>query len=425
MYSLKKLTGAWALAFVAVIAAQAKTVDNDVTAADYPRSAVYSMLLNSSTQNDYYEQEAERAESNKGLLVSMAATLTGSGDAQPSAIFALPAQIFPSLVLPEQFADINLPERIINYETWREGISAEEAALMNPKTLGQKAGTMAKSAASTAAHGISKGTKALKGITRKAASAAVNSAAAAAGISEEVNAVSEGISNVASATRSTINTVTGKSEKSEDTASTVADLSYLRTDEVDEYANAVIHKYLQENQVASKLVAESYGYSTDSIAHWCDSLRQTQLVGNTYVVVTNLRLRSMQAIQQEMAAMAKSAGSTFGVVGKTVAKTASAVSSAAVGDGYAVQAVSFLYKLRWDDDLASRLESTIITSNASLDDLVASGLCSLDYVGKEKATVNIRQSIVAGKSIEEPVKTAIEQAVDESILKLREIEKDL
>ena len=437
--------GALALALVAILPVSAKglpgkpapakvgTANVDSLAATLSKRAVCTLLLNSELQNAHYEQEAEAADASKSTLLALTSTIAkGGAESSTAALFAMPAALFPTIVLPERFVDLQLDEHVISYDSIRTGVTAEEAALYNPKTTGQALGDIAKSTATTAARGLSSATKSLKKGAKKMAGAALDAATDAIGITDEVRAVTETTTSLVSTTKSTVNALTGKKEQQEqksNVADAVAESKLLYTDEVDEYANAVIHNYLTERHVAAQLVSRWFDYTPDSLARWsttpawidaADSVvvADSSLMADTYVVVTNLRLRSLQAIRQEVAAVAKSAGSTFGVVGKLAVGAASTASAAVIGDGYAVQAISYLYKLRWDDELDSRFRTSIVEANGSLDDLIASGLCMLDYVGREKATVNILQSVVSSQTADAAVRSAIERAVDESVAKL-------
>ncbi|MDE7334927.1 MAG: hypothetical protein K2N10_01270, partial [Muribaculaceae bacterium] len=112
-------------------------------------------------------------------------------------------------------------------------------------------------------------------------------------------------------------------------------------------------------------------------------------------------------------------GSQFGGYGALAAKVASAGASAAAGAGYTVQAVSSLYRLKWNDDINQDFAVNHIEKNSSLDDLIKSGLCELEYIGTEKSTSNIRQSLFSDKPISSLVTRATARAIDEAIIKLQ------
>ncbi|MDE6679819.1 MAG: hypothetical protein K2J92_00525, partial [Muribaculaceae bacterium] len=63
-------------------------------------------------------------------------------------------------------------------------------------------------------------------------------------------------------------------------------------------------------------------------------------------------------------------------------KATEASVNALLKDAYSVTAVTNLYKLVWNDDIDAQLgEKILYNDNASLQDLINSGLCKLEYVG--------------------------------------------
>ncbi|MDE7381167.1 MAG: hypothetical protein K2N03_03445 [Muribaculaceae bacterium] len=381
------------IAFLAISAltfgVQAKKIDAG-NVNNYLRSSIYTILLNSENQNQRFEKEAKEAMAgDAGSITSIAKSFAGT-DAKKAAneteenLFSLPAKLFPEIEIPNQFNNHNLEERVIDFDAIRATVTDQEKDLYNPKTKNQKAGAFAKGLASGLMGGA-----------------------------------------------------TGKSES-----------SMLKVDEVDDYLPAVMHKYFEKNKVAPKLLAKWYNYNPSNQAPWdlnlimdrglynftqdeinraaTDPSLKTKingtgfdLINNTYLVALNLRFRSYQAVVQEAAALAKAAGSMFGSIGSLAADVASSAASAAAGDGYTVQAVSHLYKLKWNDELNDKFAEEIYGKNASLEDLINSGLCELEYLGKEKAQANVRQSLFSSKPMSDLVKRATTRAVDAAIVKLQ------
>ncbi len=390
MKHLNKSIAIAAIAAMTCSAGYAKKVELE-NPNNYLRSSIYTILLNSEKQNQRYETEAkEAADADAGSISGMAKSIAGT-DARKAAnetesdLFSLPAKLFPEIAIPNQFNDHNLATRIIDFDAIRATVTDAERDQHNPKSKGAKFGALAK--------GIAGG---LMG---------------------------------------------GNAGKSES--------SMLKTDEVDEYLPAVMYKYFQAENVAPKLLAKWYNYDpANSSAPWNlnlvtergsynfnpDELQRAatdpslrakidatgfDLINNTYVVALNLRFRSYQAVVQEAAAMAKAAGSMFGGIGSLAADVAGSAASMAAGDGYTVQAVSHLYKLKWNDDINDKFAEDIYMKNASLDDLVKAGLCELEYLGKEKAQANVRQSLFSSKPMSDLVKRATTRAIDAAIVKLQ------
>lgn len=381
-----------ALIVAASGSASAKTEATDSLVNKYMRSSIYTILVSSDAQNARYEQEAAEAMKGGDALLGAAKAIANTdakkaaNDTTAGSIFALPAKLFPSIEIPGQFNDHNLALRVLDYDALRVGITKEEAEAANPKTKNQKAGAFAKSLAG-------------------------------------------GLLGAAG----------GKEES-----------SMLRVDEVDEYLPAVLQKYFAAANVAPNMLAKWYDYnparepnrwSTDFVIERGNynftpdeleraatdmSLRTKidntafEMISNTYVVAINLRFRSYQAVVQEASALAKSVGSAFGGFGSLAASVASTGASAAAGDGYTVQAVSHLYKLKWNDDLNQRFATEIFEKNATVEDLINSGLCTLEFVGKEKASANVRQSLFSTKPFSDLVLRATARAIDAAIAKLQE-----
>lgn len=392
MKQIKKPAIALAIAALCIPAISAKTAASDSLVNNYMRSSIYTILLNSASQNAYFQKEAQEAmnASNNDLIVGTVKSFAKTDEkkaanAETQDIFSIPAKIFPTIAIPNQFNDHNLEARVVDFDAIMKTVTPEEKDKYNPKTKNQKAGALAKGLAG-------------------------------------------GLMGSAS----------GKSES-----------SMLRVDTVDEYLPAVLHKYFENNNTAANMLAKWYNYDAANAGqHWnldlvtergnynfsADDLAKAatdqamrakvdqtafDMINNTYVLALNLRFRSYQAVVQEAAALAKAAGSAFGGIGSLAATAASSIATMAAGDGYTVQAVSHLYKLAWNEDLNQKFAVDIFEKNATVDDLIKSDLCKLEFVGKEKASANVRQSIFSDKPFDDLVKRATTRAIDAAIVKLQ------
>ncbi len=371
-----------ALAIACAGTASAKEANaSDSLVQNYMRSSLYTIILNSDTQNAFYEEETKKGEVADGGIMAMAKSLAktdekkAANDDHTGSIFALPAMLFPTIEIPNQFNDHNLATRVVNFDSIRGLITPEEKAQFAVKKKGGF-GTFAKSMA-----GMSTAT---------------------------------------------------------DNAN----------NEFDEYAPAVINRFFTSNNIAPGILAKWYDYNPESEQRWgivtitdrgiynftpADVEKAAtdfklkkkiddtafNMISNTYVMAVNLRFRSYQAIVAEASAMAQSVGSQFGGLGSLAASAASAGASAAAGDGYTVQAVSSLYRLKWNNDINDRFGEEIFAKNASLEDLIASGICELEFIGTEKSSSNIRQSLFSDKPISSLVKRATARAIDQAIIKLQ------
>lgn len=376
---MKKLI--FAAAALAMVAAPAtmKAEDEDLK---FMRSSIYTILVNSDEQNTRLDKEAAEVDPE-----GYKATLEAAGI---QSLGVLPKQVFPTLAIPEQFYDHNLPElRILDFDAIAAGISADEAKEARPK--GKGGGFM----------------KSLGG-------------AALAGAS-------------------------GNNES-----------SMLRVEKVDDYMHAVVNKFLAENKVADMLVAKWYNYDENSAPHFNPNLitergfynadakdmakasvdanfkamlssQGFELLNNTFVVTTNLRFRNNKALAKEIsdlaATAAAAAGSKLGGLGQMGASLAAkkgteALTNALLKDMYSVTAVTNLYKLEWNDDIDMILSDKVLyNENATLEDLVNTGVCKLTYVGQTKARSGVKKD--KNKSLDQLAQSATARAMDKALAKLQ------
>lgn len=357
---------------------------------DYLRSSLYTILIKSDAQAKRLEEE--NAKEGNNMIMSAAKSLAktdekkAANDTLGIPMSQVPAYLFTTIAIPPQFNDHNLAAlRFIDFDAIRAGLSEEDAAKAT-ESLGMK--------------GKSKGAKLMKGLGSSALGAA-----------------------------------TGQQNS-----------SLINTDEVDEYAPAVILNFFNSNNIPAQVTAEWFDYGKDPQNLWGDatlneralqslnvaeqnddnankmmaaSKKAINLIPNTFVLITNLRFRSNQAIVAEAQAIADAAGSQFGAYGQLASQVAGAAASAAAGDGFAVQAVTYLFRLVWDESVEAEI-GKLMASNGSIDDLIASGVCRLEFVGKEKQKANVRQSLFSDKPISDLIGRATTRAIDKSIAKLQE-----
>jgi len=391
MNLIKTSLTALAMAGVTAVPASAKTDATDSLVNNFMRSSIYTIIVNSEAQNQRIDEETQKA-ANQDAIMSLAKSFAGTdkkkaaNETETVSLSKLPQKEFLNIEIPAQFNDHNLTDRIVDFDALRAGLTEADVKKYNPQTKNQKFGKFAKGLAGGLMGGMS-----------------------------------------------------GKNES-----------SMLKVDEVDEYLPAVLHKYFEQNNVAPKLLAKWYNYDeANADQHWNENLvlergkwnfnqddiakaatdqkmknkianTSYDMINNTFVVALNFRFRSYQAVVQEAAAMAKATGSMFGGIGQLASQVASTAATAAAGDGFTVQAVSHLYKLKWNNDLNNQFANEFFFKNATLDDLIKSGICELEYVGKEKASANVRQSLFSDKPMSALVKRATARAIDAAIAKLQE-----
>lgn len=387
MNTLKYSLAVSALALASLMPVCAKNSATDSLVNNYMRSSIYTILVNSNAQNERIDKETKE-NANQDAILSVVKSIANT-DAKKAAneteesLAALPMREFVSIEIPDQFNDHNLAERIIDFDAIKATLTDAEKKEFEP-SKNKKAGNFMKGMAG--------------GLLGGAA---------------------------------------GKEES-----------SMLRVEEVDEYLPAVLGKYFKQNNTAANMLAKWYNYNGANDKKWdwnlitergsynfneedlkkaaSDFNLQTKIgetgfnmINNTFVLALNLRFRSNQAVAAEAAALAKAAGGMFGGLGSMVASAAGTIGSAAAGDGFTVQAVSRLYKLKWNEDLNQKFFEEIYDKNASLEDLIAAGICELEFVGQDKGSAGVRQSVLSDKPMSALVKRATARAIDASIAKLQ------
>lgn len=361
-----------------VLGVSAKEVA-DSAVENFKRSSLYTIILKSDKQNKYFEEETKKAEANSDGLVSLAKSFVKKDGEENVNLFELPAQVFPNIPIPSQFNDHNLDVRVLDFDELKGNVTDAELAQYAPKKKsgGGFLGKMAKSAAGMETAG------------------------------DDINA------------------------------------------EFDNYAPAVLAKFFNTQNVPAGLIAKWFAYDENRPDNrWALDLIEDRglynfskedimmaandpalkakisqtgydMVNDTYVMAINLRFRSNQAIAQEAGNAAKAIGGMFGGAGALIGSAASAIGGVAAGEGYAVQAVTNLYKLKWNEDIENVFAEDIVGKNLSLQDLIDKGICELEFIGKESARSNVRQSITSKKPMSDLVRQATTKAIDKAIVELQ------
>ena len=96
----------------------------------FMRSSIYTILVNSEEQNTRLDKEAMDVDPE-----GYAETLKAAGI---SSLGVLPKQVFPTIAIPEQFYDHNLPLRVLDFDEIITGITPEQAKEARPKGGGFK-----------------------------------------------------------------------------------------------------------------------------------------------------------------------------------------------------------------------------------------------------------------------------------------------
>ncbi len=350
----------------------------------YMRSSLYTILVKSDSQNERLQKQLDETKTNEFIAIAKDIANTdakkAAGDTISIPKVQIPLAKFQEIPIPSQFNDHNLSLRVIDYDPIKETITPEEKALYTPeKSNSKKFGGFMKS------------------------------------LGGEMLADQAGTSNSA----------------------------ILSTDDMEDYLPAVLMKHFNSTNTAPELVGKWFGYNNESESRWdknfgliserglqnasAEDIEKAKssgffssklagkgfdLINNTYVLAVNLRFRSNQAVVAESQALAEG---VFGSIGSL----AGAAASAAAGEGFQVQAVTYLYKLDWNDEISANFAENYFDKNASMEDLINAGICKLSFVGKDKASCNVRQSVLNTTPESELIKRATGRAIDNAINKLQ------
>lgn len=378
---MKKLISIATLASMAIApAANAQEAASaSASPEDFMRSSIYTVLIQSDEQDQILEEEARKESSGATLIKSFADTdAKRAANSDSVSISKSPQYCFLEIPIPDQFNDHNLGIRIINLEEW----------LANATDADQKAAEAFVPKKKKGGFGSMLG---------KVAAQSVNLDLPARNFNEKF----------------------------------------------DKVAPVAMYRFLKENHIGDSLVAKWYNYGVDANV-WDQNLiiargrqdlseadkeqarlrgmednetriRGRKLVENTYLVMLNLRFRSNQAIVAEAEAVADAlAGSKGGL------SLLAAGASAAAGEGFQVGVEAYLFHLVWNKEIETKFAEDIFSKKASLQDLINSGLCKLEYIGKEKSSARVRQSITNTTPQNVLIRRATERAIDNAYAKLQE-----
>lgn len=343
---------------------------------NYRRSSLYTFLVRSDAQDAKLEQEVENTNEFTALASSMVKKDQDTTATAGMSKAKIAQKSFLEVEIPTQFNDHNLSVRVLDFDNY--SVTDEEVKTANE----------------------SQGTKKKKGF--------------------------------------------GKFAKGLGSAALGSNSAIIQTDTVENKLAAVLLKFFEEQKTAPMLVGKWYNY-TDSSKYNMELIFErgmqdaseqakaealaserglaavrdagVELIGNTFVIGVNLRYRSNKAVIAEAQKMADAVGGQFGGIGALVSKVAGASASAIAGEGFSVQAVTYLYQLEWNEDILRTFEGKYW--DKPIEELVASGMCKLKFIGKDRSRASVSQSIFSKKSESELVKRAVARAIDEAICKLQ------
>jgi hypothetical protein len=152
-----------------------------------------------------------------------------------------------------------------------------------------------------------------------------------------------------------------------------------------------------------------------------------ELIKNTFVLVSHIKYYD----KAEDAEKAKKAigiiagiASAAGVSGANTIGTVATVGATVLGKGYRVRTTAYLYRLRWNDEIANTFYNKYWTDEASFDvnkarEFDLSNLFILDFVGTDQAYNDVQSTIFTNKSDAELVGRSTRRTVDNVVAKLQ------
>lgn len=141
-----------------------------------------------------------------------------------------------------------------------------------------------------------------------------------------------------------------------------------------------------------------------------------ELIGNTFVVVSRYRYMSKDELVAEIDAIAQTAAQLAGGGYASLGASAATIAvKASLGAGYYVKATSYLFKLRWNPEIAATFYSELWDNREAYD---STELFSLQYIGSETAWANVKAGIFTTKPESELIRIATVNASDAAIAKL-------
>jgi hypothetical protein len=205
-----------------------------------------------------------------------------------------------------------------------------------------------------------------------------------------------------------------------------------------------IDKYVQDHKIANKLVAKWFNVSDSnefdmnliqergvynateleaSVAN--ASVRGSsmladageQLIQNTFVVFSKLTYVSNEPVAYIAYEVALNEAEKIRIARlRDVAKTAAEVAYNKAKEGYSVWTYSWLYKLKWNDEIAAIFYETMWNDSQ---ELMNSDLFELEFVGRESSRSLVTFSLSESRSEEQIIDIATVRNVDNTFAKLQ------
>lgn len=215
-----------------------------------------------------------------------------------------------------------------------------------------------------------------------------------------------------------------------------------------------INNFLAQNNIAKELVAKWFNRSADGTFNMDlvaergsydaseldvmvaqESKRGSalladageELIKNTFIVVYDYKYSNKEESAKKTGGWLSAISTVASYAGLDVVSSVADVANIAqttMGKGYFVKTTAYLYKLKWDEEIASRFYNEMWIDESNYDSSKKEAfdntdMFQLEFVGTQVARRNLQSSIFSSKTNEDLIGIATIRAADKSISKLQ------
>ncbi|MFK7782609.1 hypothetical protein [Psychroserpens sp.] len=152
-----------------------------------------------------------------------------------------------------------------------------------------------------------------------------------------------------------------------------------------------------------------------------------ELIKNTFVIVNNFKYTDKEEVAKKTKGLLNSIGSVAAIAGAGNVTTVTTVAGEGVGvlgKGYIIKTDAHLYRLKWNDEVASIFYNDYWTEDGQIDEekvkaFDESDVFELEYIGTEMAWADLQSTSFTKKTDEELITTATIKASDAVTAKLQ------
>lgn len=152
-----------------------------------------------------------------------------------------------------------------------------------------------------------------------------------------------------------------------------------------------------------------------------------ELIKNTFVIVNNFKYTDKEEVAKKTKGLLNTIGSVAAIAGAGNVTTVTTVAGEGVGvlgKGYIIKTDAHLYRLKWNDEVASIFYNDYWTEDGQIDEekvkaFDESDVFELEYIGTEMAWADLQSTSFTKKTDEELITTATIKASDAVTAKLQ------